>query len=145
PLPFRMAHALVDELTVGAIDEIAQLAGPGSSLALVQIRHMGGALSRPPANAGARATLPGEICLLGLGVAPDAATDRRVGAELDALTRAVAPQRAGDYPNFVEEPADASAFFDPATWARLRQAKALYDPHDVFKANHPVPPADLED
>ena len=37
--------------------------------------------------------------------------------------RRPAPYRAGYYPNFVEEPADASAFFDPATWARLRRSR----------------------
>jgi len=47
----------------------------------------------------------------------------------------------GHYPNFVEQPADATAFFDPATWARLRAVKAEWDPQDVFKANHPSPPA----
>jgi FAD/FMN-containing dehydrogenase len=144
PLPFRLSHALADGLTDSAVEEIAQISGPGSSLALVQLRHMGGALARPPAGAGARATLPGEVCLLGLGVAPDADTERRVGAELDALVDAVAAQRAGDYPNFVEEPTDASAFFDSDTWARLRRVKALYDPRDVFKGNHHVPPAELD-
>jgi hypothetical protein len=49
--------------------------------------------------------------------------------------------RVGHYPNFVEEPADASAFFDPDTWTRLREVKALYDPQDLFKGNHHVPPA----
>ena len=66
---------------------------------------------------------------------------RRSVAELDALSAAVAPQRVGDYPNFVEDPADASGFFDPATWERLRRVKALYDPDDLFKGNHHIPPA----
>ncbi len=55
---------------------------------------------------------------------------------------AVQPYRAGYYPNFVEEPADAGAFFDPATWARLRAAKSEYDPSDVFVGNHHIPPAE---
>jgi FAD/FMN-containing dehydrogenase len=63
-------------------------------------------------------------------------------AGLDALSAAVAPHAVGEYPNFVEDPADASAFFDPETWARLRRVKALYDPRDVFKGNHHVPPAE---
>ena len=59
------------------------------------------------ADAGARATLPGEVCVLGLGVVPEPAADPVVRADLDALMGALAPRRVGDYPNFVEEPADA--------------------------------------
>ncbi|HEX2127317.1 MAG TPA: hypothetical protein VHF45_12255 [Thermoleophilaceae bacterium] len=54
------------------------------------------------------------------------------------------PYRAGYYPSFVEEPADASAFFDPATWRRLREAKATYDPDDLVKGDHHIPPADRD-
>ena len=46
--------------------------------------------------------------------------------------------RVGEYPNFVEEPVDASAFFDPAAWRRLREVKTLYDPGDLFRANHAI-------
>ena len=46
PLPFRSAHALVDDLPAAAIEEIARIAVPGSPIALVQLRHMGGALAR---------------------------------------------------------------------------------------------------
>jgi FAD/FMN-containing dehydrogenase len=141
PLPYWITHDLVDELSAGAIDEVARVAGPGSSLAIVQFRHMGGALARHAPGAGARATLPGEVGMIALGVIPDADAKRVVMAELDAVSAALAPHRAGDYPNFVEEPADASAFFDAGTWARLRQVKALYDPQDVIKGNHHVPPA----
>ena len=89
---------------------------------MFQLRHMGGALARKSPGAGARATLPGEVSLFALGVAPD--ERRRPGgasARIDRLVAAAQPHRAGDYPNFVEEPADASAFFDAATWARLRR------------------------
>jgi FAD/FMN-containing dehydrogenase len=40
------------------------------------------------------------------------------------------------------EPTDASRFFDEETWARLRHVKALYDPSDLFRGNHHIPPAD---
>jgi FAD/FMN-containing dehydrogenase len=141
PLPYWTAHALVDELPTNAIEDVARIAGPGSSLTLVQFRHMGGALARHEPGAGARATLPGEIAMFSLGVVPDAGAQPAVMAELEAMSAAVAPHHAGEYPNFVEEPADASSFFDPETWARLREVKALYDPQDVFKGNHHVPPA----
>jgi hypothetical protein len=58
------------------------------------------------------------------------------------MSAAVAPCRVGDYPNFVEEPTDAGAFFDVETWERLRQVKALYHPQDLFKGTHHIPPAD---
>ena len=81
--------------------------------------------------------------MLGLGVVPGADAEPAVSGELDALFAAVAPDRVGDYPNFVEEPADASGFFDADTWERLRRVKALYDPQDLFKGNHHIPPAEL--
>ena len=142
PLPYRFRHALIDELPGAAIDDIAGIAGPGTSLAVVQFRHMGGALARRTPGAGARATLPGEIAVFALGVVPEPAAEPAVEAQIDGVLAAVAPHRAGDYPNFVEQPADASAFFDAATWQRLRDVKALYDPQDVFKGNHHVPPAE---
>ena len=41
----------------------------------------------------------------------------------------------------MEEPSDASTFYDAATWARLRAVKALYDPSDLFRGNHHIPPS----
>jgi hypothetical protein len=103
---------------------------------------MGGALARHEPGAGARATLPGEISMFGLGIVPEASLEPAVLSDLSALSAAVSPYRVGDYPNFVEEPVDASAFFDGETWERLRRVKALYDPEDVFKGNHYIPPTD---
>ena len=79
--------------------------------------------------------------MFALGVVEDEASATGVEASLDAVEDALRPHRVGHYPNFVEEPADASAFFDHETWARLREVKALYDPEDLFKGNHHIPPA----
>jgi FAD binding domain len=141
PLPFRSTTALIDELTPEAIEEVARVAGPGSALTLVEFRHLGGALHRAAPGAGARATLPGNIAFLSLGVVPDPALDPVVQDGLRTLADVFAPQRVGDYPNFVMTPTDASDFFDADTWAGLRRVKAQYDPRDVFRGNHQVPPA----
>jgi hypothetical protein len=115
-------------------------AGIGKSRLIAELRERAaGAGAR--VLAGARATLPGDICFVGLGVVHDQQPVAAVEASLEAVEGALLPHRAGFYPNFVEEPADASAFFDPATWARLREVKALYDPQDLFRGNHHVPPA----
>ncbi len=127
------------------VDELVSAAGPGSGspLAMVELRQMGGALARRSPGAGARATLPGSLAILSLGVAGDEASAATARTYLESVERAVLPYRTGDYPKFVMEPADASSFFDADTWARLRQAKALYDPSDLFKGNHHIPPAEL--
>jgi hypothetical protein len=144
PLPYELGHDLLGDLPAEAIDRMVDAAGPdsGSPLALVQLRHMGGALARQAPGAGARASLPGTISLLALGIVEDDESASAVAATIGAVRRAVADHRAGDYPNFVETPTDASSFFDAATWDRLRQVKRTYDAADVFKGNHHVPPAD---
>ncbi len=143
PLPFHLGHQLLDGLPTDAVDALLAAAGPdsGAPLAMVQLRHLGGALGRVSPGAGARATLPGEISLVALGVTPDADSVEPVHAAVAALEHAVLPWRAGDYPNFIETPVDTSRFFDAATWQRLRDVKARYDPNDVFRGNHRIPPA----
>jgi hypothetical protein len=141
PLPYQSVNALLDELTPEAIESLAAAAQPGSAVTLLQLRHIGGALARSLPDAGARATLPGEICVFALGVVADADAVRRVPEALDELAVALEPHRVGFYPNFVEHPADPSVFFDGETWGRLRRAKATYDPTDLFRGNHHVPPA----
>ena len=144
PLPVVSATALLSELPSAGVDELVAAVGPGSGspLAMVQLRQLGGALGRRSPDAGARATLPGAFNLFALAVPEDEESAAIATAYLDSLERAVLPYRSGVYPNFVEEPADASGFFDADTWARLRLVKALYDPTDLFKGNHHIPPAD---
>jgi hypothetical protein len=145
PVPFHFTHELLDGLPAETIDDLMAKVGPGSgrgpTVTILQFRHMGGALAREAPGAGARATLPGEVCMMALGAVFDEASDVAVTGALADVDTAVAPHRAGRYPNFVEAPADASSFFAPRVWARLREVKTLYDPTDLFAGNHHVPPA----
>ncbi len=139
PLPYLSTTALLDELTPEAIHDLAAELARGSDLALLQLRHGGGALDRVPAGAGARATLPGQVVLYALGVVEDPAMAERVAASLARIDAAIGDHRVGWYPNFVEHPAHTSDFFDEATWAGLQAVKSAYDPDGVFRGNHPVP------
>jgi FAD/FMN-containing dehydrogenase len=145
PLPIVSATALLGDLPSAGVDDLVAAAGPrsGSPLAMVELRQLGGALERRSPGAGARATLPGTLSLFALGVPDDERSAATMRSYLDSVERAVLPYRTGDYPNFVEAPTDASAFFDPETWRRLRAVKAHYDPDDLFKGNHHIPPAGL--
>src|SRR3954447_1683887 len=145
PVPFQSTSALLDKLPTSAINDLLTAAGPesgrGPTVSLLQLRQMGGALSHAAPGAGARATLPGDISLFALGAVFDEAGGEAVRDALADLDAAVRPHRAGFYPNFVEEPADASAFFDAETWARLRQVRGEYDAGEMFVGNHYIPPA----
>src|SRR3954452_13397173 len=145
PVPFQSTSALLDELPPDAIDTVLAAAGPesgrGPTVSMLQFRQMGGALAQPAPGAGARATLPGDISMFALGAVFDEPGREAVRTALADVDDALRPPRAGHYPNFVEEPADASAFFDPETWGRLRAVKAAYDPADMFAGNHHIPPA----
>jgi FAD/FMN-containing dehydrogenase len=143
PLPFVTTTALLTDLPGAGVDELVAAVGPdsGSNLGMVELRQLGGALGREAPGAGARSALPGALSLIALGVPEDDASEATARAYLGALDRAVDPYRVGDYANFVMEPTDASRFFDAETWGRLRRAKALYDPGDLFRGNHHIPPA----
>ena len=143
PLPYELGGDLIDDLPADTVDDLVAAVGPaGNPLVMLQLRHMGGALARREPGAGARATLPGTVSVLALGVVEDAEGSAAVHASIEAVRATVKQHRAGDYPNFVEVPADASSFFEPGVWARLREVKARYDPEDLFAGNHHVPPAE---
>ena len=142
PLPTRSATALLDSLPGEAIDQVVGISAvPGSPVLMTQFRHLGGALSRPAAGGGARDRLAGEVCVFAVSVVPHPDAEAPARAGLAGLLAAVQDGRAGAYPSFVEEPADAAGFWGSDAWQRLRSVKALYDPSDVFRGNHHIPPA----
>ncbi|HWC08966.1 MAG TPA: hypothetical protein VG458_07935, partial [Solirubrobacterales bacterium] len=138
PMPYAGDHTLTGELDAAAIENLVAAAGPGSgsSLVSVELRHMGGALARAEEGAGAVATMPGQFISHAVGVAADPETTAKTEADLARVMAALAPYESGRYFNFVERTAAAESFFDPATAARLLDAKQTYDPTRLFQANH---------
>ncbi len=138
PVPALGDHTCVGELDAAAIEGLVEAAGPGSGSRLisVELRHMGGALARAAAGAGAVATIPGSYISYSAGLAVDPETTARTEADLARVEAALAPYESGRYFNFVERRAAAESFFDPVTAARLLDAKQTYDPTHLFQANH---------
>lgn len=144
PVPALGGSRALAGLPAEAVDALVAAAGPGSGswLLSVELRHLGGALSRPPDGAGALATAPGDYLMFAVGMTGDPETAAAVAGDVAAVRDAVAPFDAGrGLANFVEEPSTPTAFHDPETLARLQAVKAAWDPDDVLCANHPVAPA----
>jgi FAD/FMN-containing dehydrogenase len=139
PVSGVSAHMLLD-LVPEAIDEMLEVVGPGSgsTLTSVELRHGSGALSREDDGAGALATLPGSHNMFAVGSTPDPSLVPPTRERLDLLRAALAPYDAGRYLGFCENATEFSAAFPAENCERLREAKAKYDPEDLFRANHQV-------
>ena len=141
PVPGLVHSALLSELPDEAIDAFVGAAGPdsGSPLLAASLRHTGGALGRPPENAGALEKLDGEFLVAGIGVLMDPGLRDTITAGLDGLVQAIEPWAAeGAFFNFTERPCDVDALLPKATCDRLAHVKRSWDPDDLILANHSV-------
>jgi FAD/FMN-containing dehydrogenase len=142
PVPLLTAHEMLDGLSAEAVDALVAAAGPdsGSVLAMVELRHVGGALGRRPAGCGALGRLDAEFVLFAGGLGAPEILDAVTGG-LDAVRGAVAGHATGGfYLNFREQPSDVADAFAIDVHTRLRAVKRDVDRQDVVQANHPVRP-----
>ncbi|WP_040812196.1 FAD-binding oxidoreductase [Nocardia concava] len=134
PSPSIGRTELLTELTPEA--EKIILGESVAPLVNIQVRHLGGVLSR--ATGGAREAMPEQylIYLLGLGLPQlrDA-----VNAKIDALVGQFGAQITGRKPfTFLAPGESAAAAFDATTIDRLRAIKRDRDPQNVIRSNYPV-------
>jgi FAD/FMN-containing dehydrogenase len=107
---------------------------------LVELRHWGGALARPPA-------VPNSVTGRDAGWSLTAISDPDPAhrSARDDLLAALDPWSTGTtYINFngVEDtsPAAVARSYDPATFTRLQHLKSTHDPHNLFRTNFNIPP-----
>ncbi|HEX5610425.1 MAG TPA: FAD-binding oxidoreductase [Solirubrobacterales bacterium] len=138
PVSGITGHLLLEDLPAAAIDDLLAAAGPGSgsTLTSVEVRHGGGALSRPPADGGALSSLPGSFNMFAVGSTMDPAAVAPTRERLGDLHSALVRYEAGRYLSFCEEPTEFETAFSDETCERLRAARRTYDPDGLFQANH---------
>ena len=151
--PFGLRHywkshfvrALPDDL----IDEIVEhyLAHPEDGEDVVLIEQMHGAALRVSADATAFSRRDASFNVSALGRWDDATRDdehiawaRRTAAALESHSTS-----GGGYLNYgaPDEPIErVRAAYGDTNFERLRQLKQRYDPHNLFRFNHNIPPAE---
>jgi FAD/FMN-containing dehydrogenase len=144
PVPFAGDGMLLAELPADAVDALVGIAGAGSGSPLlsVEVRQLGGALATAAASNGALSSIDAEFALYAVGMAMDADMKAAVQAHAAKVQDALALWSAGhSFMNFTERRADPGELFDASTYARLQRVKADYDPDDVIRGNHSIPPA----
>jgi FAD/FMN-containing dehydrogenase len=146
PAPFLERSAMVRTFAPETVDTLIELAGPAADcpLAFVELRHLGGALSRPPAIPDAVGNRDAAFAfwIVAIGTPDDgAATMRYADIMLDRL----APWcTGGKYLNFMSSedasPEQTRPAYSGVDYGRLQAIKARYDPANMFRLNHNIPP-----
>jgi hypothetical protein len=147
PMPYHGSNAMLRDLDGAAIQTLLDLAGPDADQKfIVELRHLGGALARPPAVPNAVGHRDASFALGVLTRLPSADADAdAVRAAHDQLLERLSPWTVGRCLNFtygVTTPQEVSTAYDPDDYRRLTELKARYDPENMFRLNHNIPPAD---
>jgi len=121
PRNFDMYHELSDPVIAAAIDAVPEANA-------VEIRHWGGAMSRPAADAGpvGHRDVPFSIIVDGPSDVADQLRPYGTG---------------GSFLNFLADPSQVETAYTAADFARLRSVKAAVDPTNVFHVNLNIAPA----
>jgi FAD/FMN-containing dehydrogenase len=145
PVPGDGDHAMIgSELPPDGIDAFVDAfrSDAGAPLLMAELRQLGGALARSAPGHGAADTFDGSYSMFSVGMTPTPEVAAAVARALLVMRDAMAPYEGGrEYLNFAEQKGlDAKRFYDDETYERLSRIKAEYDPDEVFRANHPIPP-----
>jgi FAD/FMN-containing dehydrogenase len=118
PLNFDLLESLPDPVIEHAVDAVRV---PGSRVGAVEVRHWGGMMARPAADAGpiGHRQVPLSIIVEG---PPEAA-------------EALAPHATGgSFRNFLRDPSRVAAAYTAQSYQRLQSLKACLDPDGVLRA-----------
>lgn len=121
---------------------LRHLEASDATMRVAQLRVLGGAMSRVPADATAFAHRSSRI-MVNLAAFYGADDREQREAWVAGFARALGQGDAGAYVNFLvdEGPDRVRAAYPGATWDRLAEVKATYDPTNLFRLNQNVPPA----
>jgi hypothetical protein len=152
PLAFYTHVELLSDLSSDAIDKLVQLAGVESEspLVMLELRQLGGALARPPADLSPIGGRESRFIMLGLGISPTPEPmpelAQRLQEHLAYVAEEMRPYETGaTYVNFLDlgdwNPERTRASYSPVDWERLVELKDRYDPNNLFRFNRNIPPS----
>jgi len=142
--PLAVARSLfLDAFDRGAAELIVErLRAASASMAVAQLRVLGGAMARVPSEATAFAHRQRRMIVNVAALYPSADEAPLHEAWVTAFASALR-EDAGVYVNFLGEEGEARVreAYPGSTWDRLAAIKARYDPTNLFRVNHNIPPA----
>ncbi len=114
----------------------------GTPILSAEIRHLGGAVARRSLQHGAVDVFEAPYIMYAVGIAPTPEARKVVDGAVARLRHMLAPwEGEHTYMNFAETRRKPSSLFSSASYHRLRRIKAIVDPSDLIRSNHPIAPA----
>ena len=144
PGPGVIRSVMLDGLDDDAIDTIlARVAAPSTPGAITEIRVLGGAMARVPADATAFAQRDARVLFALITSFEDPAEAPIHEAWTQEYFEAIAAKGTGVYSNFLAAEGEARIreAFPGSTYERLAEVKRAYDPTNLFKLNQNIAPA----
>jgi FAD/FMN-containing dehydrogenase len=134
----------LDQIDRDPVETILKyLQASDAPMRVAQLRALGGAMARVPADATAfsHRTAPFMVSLASFYMGPEDKPRRE--AWLQEFLAALTPEIRATYVNFLGEegPEHVQAAYLPANWKRLCEIKRRYDPTNLFHINQNIPPA----
>jgi FAD/FMN-containing dehydrogenase len=146
PVPFMAGtNFFTDALApADAATILEQLHQSTAMMKAVQLRVLGGALARVPNDATAFAHRDRGLMVNIAAMYVDPAESEIHDSWVAGLADSLGKGEAGGYVGFLgeEDEATVRAAYPGSTWDRLRELKRRYDPDNLFRLNHNIPPAD---
>ena len=143
PTPGVGDGLMLASLPAEAVETLVRVAdrAAGTSLLGVELRHVGGEMKRVRPSSGALAAIDADYALFAVGLAPFPQAVAAVSRSVAEVRTAMRPWAARQmYLNLAETPRDPASFWTQQAYDRLRRIKAAFDPDNLIRSNHPVPP-----
>ncbi|HVD79078.1 MAG TPA: FAD-binding oxidoreductase [Propionibacteriaceae bacterium] len=123
---------------------LEQLHQSTAMMKAVQLRVLGGALAQVPNDATAFAHRDRRLFVNIAAMFMDPGEKDTHDAWVAGLADSLGKDGAGGYVGFLgeEDEGTVRAAYPGPTWDRLRELKRRYDPDNLFRLNHNIPPAD---
>jgi FAD/FMN-containing dehydrogenase len=141
PPPPTVAELHIDlfrELPDAVLDVVADPDGT----AAIELRHWGGAMADAGPGSGPCGHRDVPFSVVATAIAEDREGWSGAKAAADAVAARLRPHATGGtFLNFLGDPARTPTAYTDADYARLAEVKATYDPDNVFRHGHNIPPA----
>ncbi len=142
PVELAADSAVLGDLPPAAVDALLAVAGPGATAAvpLVELRQLGGALSRPDPARGPLSMMDGRFLLSAATIlgGPPLAYERGPAACRRVVDAVAAYATGRPCLNFTTRAVDTRTAYPEGVWERLKVIRAAVDPDGLWLANHPI-------